>query len=157
MDSEEDWQTGCSEHQATSGVPLLWTHFQDGQMLCLVELKQQLKWLKYYKQRQFPGWGYQEPYKAITQHSCLLPQVTKGIKNALDINGLALSLETPIVEESRDTESDLERNFSQTMPEDSRKSNCYFQLSCSTYKLKLSDFKLMYGRPFPQEVSPSSP
>lgn len=83
--------------------------------------------------------------------------MTIGIKNALDINGLALSLETPIVEESRDTESDLERNFSQTMPEDSRKSNCYFQLSCSAYKLKLSDFELMYGRPFPQEASPSSP
>lgn len=28
-------------------------------------------------------------------------------------------------------ESDLERNLSQTMPRDSRKSNCYFQLSCS--------------------------
>lgn len=71
--------------------------------------------------------------------------------------GLALSLETPIVEESREIESDLERNFSQTMPGDSRKSNCYFQLSCCAYKLKLSDFELMYGRPLPQEVSPSSP
>ena len=39
---------------------------------------------------------------------------------------LALSLETLIVEESREIESDLERNLSQTMPGDSRKSNCYF-------------------------------
>lgn len=69
---------------------------------------------------------------------------------------LALSLGTPIVEERREIESDLERNLSQTT-----KRLKETQIVTSTVllcmwlaprdKLKLSDFELMYRKPFPKK------